>query len=280
MQQYYQYPATTEPSVSASGQAYTSLTPSEVDAVTQALASAAANANTATKNNNAAPKINTTIGKRKQVKNACTNCQKACKKCDDARPCPRCVKYQLEDSCVNSVRKERKKGIKRGPYKRRQKNGGDSGSDRNDSDRKDDEQETNRQQQQHQQHQQQQPQNAASVPPFGYPSNLDQYGQPPYNTYFTYSKDQMMQHPFVVNYQLGSYPVMIGQNQQNGKEEKDNKKDTPAESSPASTPGTTSPETNEDDETTKFERLTQLCAAALNQNKSKEDQQQQSSRDD
>lgn len=51
------------------------------------------------------------------------NCQKACKKCDDARPCPRCVKYGIADTCVNSVRKERKKGIKRGPYKRRQKSG-------------------------------------------------------------------------------------------------------------------------------------------------------------
>ena len=52
------------------------------------------------------------------------NCQKACKKCDDARPCPRCIKYGIADTCVNSVRKERKKGIKRGPYKRRQKTGG------------------------------------------------------------------------------------------------------------------------------------------------------------
>lgn len=51
------------------------------------------------------------------------NCQKACKKCDDARPCPRCIKYGIADTCVNSVRKERKKGIKRGPYKRRQKTG-------------------------------------------------------------------------------------------------------------------------------------------------------------
>ncbi|KAJ8660426.1 hypothetical protein O0I10_003884 [Lichtheimia ornata] len=55
--------------------------------------------------------------KRKQVKNACVNCQKACKKCDDARPCPRCIKYGLTATCVNSVRKERKKGVKRGPYK-------------------------------------------------------------------------------------------------------------------------------------------------------------------
>ncbi|KAI8052918.1 hypothetical protein BDF22DRAFT_770673 [Syncephalis plumigaleata] len=59
--------------------------------------------------------------KRKQVKNACVNCQKACKKCDDGRPCQRCIKYNLTETCVNSPRKERKKGIKRGPYKRRQK---------------------------------------------------------------------------------------------------------------------------------------------------------------
>ncbi|KAH7098388.1 hypothetical protein BKA62DRAFT_373770 [Auriculariales sp. MPI-PUGE-AT-0066] len=57
--------------------------------------------------------------KRKQVKNACTNCQTACKRCDDERPCGRCVKYGLSDTCQNSARKERKKGIKRGPYKKR-----------------------------------------------------------------------------------------------------------------------------------------------------------------
>jgi hypothetical protein len=57
--------------------------------------------------------------KRRQVKNACTNCQKACKKCDDARPCLRCVKYGISEECVNSQRKERQKGIKRGPYKKR-----------------------------------------------------------------------------------------------------------------------------------------------------------------
>lgn len=57
--------------------------------------------------------------KRKQVKNACTNCQKACKKCDDERPCPRCVKYGIADDCVDSVRKERRKGIKRGSYKKK-----------------------------------------------------------------------------------------------------------------------------------------------------------------
>ncbi|CEH15795.1 potential fungal zinc cluster transcription factor [Ceraceosorus bombacis] len=57
--------------------------------------------------------------KRRQVKNACVNCQKACKKCDEGRPCSRCVKYGLTDSCQDSSRKERKRGIKRGPYKRR-----------------------------------------------------------------------------------------------------------------------------------------------------------------
>ncbi|KAI8339065.1 hypothetical protein BC941DRAFT_512299 [Chlamydoabsidia padenii] len=66
--------------------------------------------------------------KRKQVKNACVNCQKACKKCDDGRPCQRCIKYGLVDTCTNSVRKERKKGIKRGPYKRRNQANGESAS--------------------------------------------------------------------------------------------------------------------------------------------------------
>ncbi|KAK7466913.1 hypothetical protein VKT23_003977 [Stygiomarasmius scandens] len=62
---------------------------------------------------------NTSRSKRKQVKNACTNCQKACKKCDECRPCLRCVKYGHPDQCVDSQRKERKKGVKRGKYKRR-----------------------------------------------------------------------------------------------------------------------------------------------------------------
>lgn len=47
------------------------------------------------------------------------NCQKACKKCDEGRPCTRCIKYGLADTCVDSTRKIRKKGVKRGPYKRR-----------------------------------------------------------------------------------------------------------------------------------------------------------------
>ncbi|KAJ3866917.1 MAG: hypothetical protein NXY57DRAFT_981395 [Lentinula lateritia] len=57
--------------------------------------------------------------KRRQVKNACTNCQKACKKCDDARPCLRCIKYGIPSECIDSQRKERKKGVKRGPYNKK-----------------------------------------------------------------------------------------------------------------------------------------------------------------
>ncbi|WRT64471.1 uncharacterized protein IL334_001403 [Kwoniella shivajii] len=56
--------------------------------------------------------------KRAQVRIACTHCQKACKKCSNTRPCERCVKYGLND-CIDSTRKPRKTGTKRGPYKRR-----------------------------------------------------------------------------------------------------------------------------------------------------------------
>lgn len=61
--------------------------------------------------------------KRTQCKNACTNCQKACKKCDDNRPCQRCLRYGTTETCVDSKRKERKKGVKRGPYKKRDNKG-------------------------------------------------------------------------------------------------------------------------------------------------------------
>ena len=48
------------------------------------------------------------------------NCQRACKRCDDTRPCVRCVKYGNEATCIDSSRKERRKGGKRGPYKTRE----------------------------------------------------------------------------------------------------------------------------------------------------------------
>nr|GAT58001.1 predicted protein [Mycena chlorophos] len=58
--------------------------------------------------------------KRRQVKRACTKCAKSSKGCDDSRPCRRCVRYGFGiEECVDSPRKERKKGTKRGPYKKR-----------------------------------------------------------------------------------------------------------------------------------------------------------------
>ena len=35
------------------------------------------------------------------------NCQKACKKCDDERPCGRCVRLNIESKCVDKARKDR-----------------------------------------------------------------------------------------------------------------------------------------------------------------------------
>lgn len=82
------------------------------------------------------------MSKRKQVKNACgktiflrfipyfsVNCQKACKKCDDSRPCERCRKYGLDDSCRDSARKERKRGSRRGPYSKGLEGGESDDSD-------------------------------------------------------------------------------------------------------------------------------------------------------
>ncbi|KAJ6513363.1 hypothetical protein C8R45DRAFT_344738 [Mycena sanguinolenta] len=64
----------------------------------------------------------TVRSKRTQVKTACIKCKKSCKKCDPARPCLRCVKYGFASECVDSKRKVREKGLKRGPYKKRNGN--------------------------------------------------------------------------------------------------------------------------------------------------------------
>ncbi|KAI9299239.1 hypothetical protein K502DRAFT_361758 [Neoconidiobolus thromboides FSU 785] len=56
--------------------------------------------------------------KRKQVKIACSNCKASCKKCNESRPCERCVSKGIGDTCVDSIRKPRKKGTRRGPYKK------------------------------------------------------------------------------------------------------------------------------------------------------------------
>jgi len=124
--------------------------------------------------------------KRKQVKNACTNCQKACKKCDEARPCPRCVKYGITETCVNSTRKERKKGVKRGPYKRRQKG--------EDGDVSTPEARTPRRKNSPEQAPQYDPQNIRGSLPFAYGNGLNQYGQP-YDAYGQYASQQYMVNP-------------------------------------------------------------------------------------
>lgn len=102
-----------------------------------------------------APVEDTPKPKRKQVKQAvrffppisgahilnsklnaqCTNCAAACKRCDDERPCGRCTKYGIGESCIDGKRKERQKGIKRGPYKRRAKeaNAADTSTEQVDS---------------------------------------------------------------------------------------------------------------------------------------------------
>ncbi|KAJ7490168.1 hypothetical protein B0H11DRAFT_1719298 [Mycena galericulata] len=59
--------------------------------------------------------------KNQRVRNACTNCRKACKKCDEHRPCLRCVKYNITHECVDGV--QRRTGQKRGPYKKKDRNG-------------------------------------------------------------------------------------------------------------------------------------------------------------
>ncbi|KAJ3328576.1 hypothetical protein HDU76_009710 [Blyttiomyces sp. JEL0837] len=66
--------------------------------------------------------------RRAQVKIACTHCKRACKKCDERRPCGRCIRLNLPD-CSDAPRKERKKGFKRGPYQKPLKKDGDTDSE-------------------------------------------------------------------------------------------------------------------------------------------------------
>ncbi|KAF7330471.1 hypothetical protein MVEN_02486400 [Mycena venus] len=78
------------------------------------------------------PTSQTICVKRRQVKIACTNCQKSCKKCDEGRPCLRCIKYNRREECQDAERKERKKGVKRGPYKKRDRKVGNSNAESED----------------------------------------------------------------------------------------------------------------------------------------------------
>ncbi|KAI7903347.1 uncharacterized protein BX663DRAFT_508305 [Cokeromyces recurvatus] len=46
--------------------------------------------------------------RRKKASRACSHCQKAHLTCDDSRPCQRCIKRGLEDTCADGVRKKAK----------------------------------------------------------------------------------------------------------------------------------------------------------------------------
>lgn len=46
--------------------------------------------------------------KKKKANRACFHCQKAHLTCDDSRPCQRCVKRGMADSCVEGIRKKAK----------------------------------------------------------------------------------------------------------------------------------------------------------------------------
>ncbi|KAI8991696.1 hypothetical protein BDF20DRAFT_845875 [Mycotypha africana] len=46
--------------------------------------------------------------RRKKASRACSHCQKAHLTCDDSRPCQRCIKRGLEDTCTDGVRKKAK----------------------------------------------------------------------------------------------------------------------------------------------------------------------------
>ncbi|EJF67261.1 hypothetical protein DICSQDRAFT_123664 [Dichomitus squalens LYAD-421 SS1] len=50
--------------------------------------------------------------KTRGVKIACTNCRLANKRCDEGRPCERCVKNGLEHSCVSAERKRRRRTVR------------------------------------------------------------------------------------------------------------------------------------------------------------------------
>ncbi|KAI7901786.1 uncharacterized protein BX663DRAFT_88556 [Cokeromyces recurvatus] len=219
--------------------------------------------------------------KRTQVKNACTNCQRACKKCDDARPCPRCIKYGIAGTCVSSVRKERKKGIKRGPYKKRQKSNDSLSPSTNATSSMDQEASTD---------------NASHVFTTTFPSQLSQYTQAAaaaYDSYSTYACvlpifSAIYPHQEVVNAlqnaanSNGSSSTSSNSSNSsndNNKSKKIEISDTTnvndshqnsslAEVSDSYLPpseDTNQKENNDDDDddNTKFDRLTELCSAAL-----------------
>ncbi|KAI9309220.1 hypothetical protein BJ944DRAFT_236282 [Cunninghamella echinulata] len=226
--------------------------------------------------------------KRKQVKNACTNCQKACKKCDDARPCPRCIRYGIADKCENSVRKERKKGIKRGPYKRKDKTGESMSPKLNTNEA------TNSNQTDSNNITATSTATAATnamytqASPLGYanyPAHLNQYHYASYH-YPMMNPNQPQQPPYYLQHSLQQQQQQQQQQQHindysqlsynNGT--KDNNDFNPSHSHPhqpmtpapsTSNSSTSTPETHVEDESSKINRLSQLCSAALDNQPSK-----------
>ncbi|CAO3596451.1 unnamed protein product [Absidia cylindrospora] len=248
--------------------------------------------------------------KRRQVKNACTNCQKACKKCDDDRPCSRCIKFGLTETCVSSIRKERRKGMKRGPYKRKGKQDEEQQGSKAIKSSDSDSGSHNGEQQQHVYAQatsataQQGPINYS----YGYPPNLNQYHFLPYQyPYYGGDNKSPQTGPYAMHYPPAyHYPVaMPGQQplpvptaptnepphpdhsskkqQRRSSSDVESKKvkleaedssnevkpqpttPVPSSSSSPSTITMSSPRSNQDDESVKYARLSQLCSAALKQ---------------
>ncbi|KAJ3235142.1 hypothetical protein HDU81_000809 [Chytriomyces hyalinus] len=58
--------------------------------------------------------------RRKQCRSACVHCKRSNKKCEDVRPCLRCVQNGMEDSCQDAPRKARHGQRGRGPYRRKE----------------------------------------------------------------------------------------------------------------------------------------------------------------
>ena len=50
-----------------------------------------------------------TVRRRVQVKLACINCRKSCKKCEEKRPCSRCVSMGIPEKCIDAPRRERRR---------------------------------------------------------------------------------------------------------------------------------------------------------------------------
>ncbi|RUS12897.1 hypothetical protein BC938DRAFT_478309, partial [Jimgerdemannia flammicorona] len=205
------------------------------------------------------------------------NCQKACKKCDEGRPCQRCIKYGLTDTCIDSTRKERKKGIKRGPYKRRQQSGSANGnttptlnqmntpngsqySSMNGSP------------------------NMRTPMPFTYPPNINQFGGQTYelnNAYSTYNyqKEQqlmpnqymvppmfstsgpMLSYPLVVSAQPDMIPRTMSASPPQQYSPHQRQLRTPVPSTSTSSVG--SPESDQEEDGSKLNILSQLCSAVL-----------------